>query len=228
MELASRNFSKKHVNGLAKCIERDSTITFVERRRWQVVKDNGKQLFDPQRVGSYAVFDQRPLSKDILVYCTQDVTFMPHLRDVYRSKLCDAWWRKIETETDGRIQLSQNPMFRGKGQHMAQGPPAWLSWHPTAAERLSRTLFQVAPAREQVRTQSPSLSGHSMVRSLSDDGDELTNMLRQVALTKTKKVFDEDSDDDSVPGRSSTQDFHGGNSGGDRDFTACDKLVYEN
>ncbi|KAK4899583.1 hypothetical protein LTR49_027626 [Elasticomyces elasticus] len=52
---------------------------------------------------------------------------------------------------------------------MAQGPPAWLSWHPTTAERLSRTLFQASPASEQVRTQSPSLSGHSMVRSLSDD-----------------------------------------------------------
>ncbi|KAK3614368.1 hypothetical protein LTR22_027807 [Elasticomyces elasticus] len=55
MELASRNFSKRNVNGSAKCIERDSTIPFVERRRWQVVKDNGKNLFDPQRGGSYAV-----------------------------------------------------------------------------------------------------------------------------------------------------------------------------
>ncbi|KAK6387924.1 hypothetical protein LTR81_027264 [Elasticomyces elasticus] len=45
MELASRNFSKRHVNGLAKCIERDSTIPFVERRGWQLVKDNGKHLF---------------------------------------------------------------------------------------------------------------------------------------------------------------------------------------
>ncbi|KAK0301669.1 hypothetical protein LTR82_018178, partial [Friedmanniomyces endolithicus] len=213
MELASRNFSKRNINGLAKCIERDSTIPFVERQRWQVVKDNGKHLFDPQRGGSYAVFDQRPLSKDILEYCTQDVTFMPHLRDACRRKLCDAWWRKIDTETDGRIQLSQSPTFRGKGQHMAQGPPAWLSWHPTRAERLSRTLFQAAFAREQARTQSPSMSGHSMVRSLSDDGDELTNMLRQVTLTKTKKVLDEDSDDDFVYGGSSTQDFHGGDSG---------------
>ncbi|KAK0301567.1 hypothetical protein LTR82_018244, partial [Friedmanniomyces endolithicus] len=120
MELASRNFSKRLVNGLAKCIERDSTIPFVERRRWQLVKDNGKHLFDPQRDGSYAVFDQRPLQKDIKEYCTQDVTFMPHLRDIYRRKLCDAWWRKIDVETNGRIQLSQSPSFRGKGQHMAQ------------------------------------------------------------------------------------------------------------
>lgn len=223
MELASRNFSKRNVNGLAKCIERDSTIPFVERRRWQVVKDNGKHLFDPQQGGSYAVFDQRPLSKDIKEYCIQDVTFMPHLRDIYRRKLCDAWWRKIDTETNARIQLSQSPSFRGKGQHMAQGPPAWLSWHPTTAERLSRTLFKAAPVREQVRTHSLSLSGDSVVRSLSDDGDELANLLRHVTLTKAKEVLDEDSDDDFVHGRNSTQNFHGNDSGEDCDFTACDK-----
>ncbi|KAK0886798.1 hypothetical protein LTR02_017815, partial [Friedmanniomyces endolithicus] len=116
-----------------------------------------------------------------------------------------------------------SPSFRGKGQHMAQGPPAWLSWHPTTAERLSRTLFKAAPAREQVRTHSPPPSGHSVVRSLSDDGDELANMLYHVTLTKTKKVLDEDSDDDFVPGWNSTRDFHGDDSGEDRDFTACDK-----
>ncbi|KAK5701104.1 hypothetical protein LTR17_022901 [Elasticomyces elasticus] len=209
MELASRNFSKRNVNGLAKCIERDSTIPLVERRRWQVVKDNGKHLFDPQRGGSYAVFDERPLSKDIKEYCTQDVTFMPHLRDLYRMKLCDAWWRKIETETDARIQLSQSPTFRGKGQHMAQ------------AERLSRTLFEAARARKQVRSHYPSMPSHSVVRSLSDDGDELANMLTHVSLVETEKVIDEDSDDDFVHGWNGTQDFRGDNSGEDRDFTAC-------
>ncbi|KAK0302069.1 hypothetical protein LTR82_018008 [Friedmanniomyces endolithicus] len=223
MELASRNFTKKNVNGLARCIERDSTIPLVETQRWQVVKDNGKHLFDAQQDGSYAVFDQRLLSKDIKEYCTQDVTFMPHLRDVYRMELCDAWWRKIEEGTDGRIQLSQSPTFRGKGQHMTQGPPAWLSWHPTTAEKLSHTLFKPAPAREQVRTHSPSLFGHSVVQSLSDNGDELANMLCDVTLTKTKKVLDEDSDDDFVHRWNSTQDFHSDDSREDPDFTACDK-----
>ncbi|TKA51202.1 hypothetical protein B0A55_12756 [Friedmanniomyces simplex] len=61
----------------------------ARRRRWQVVKDNGKHLFDPQQGGSYGVFDQRPLSKDIKEYCIQDVTFMPHLRDIYRRKLLE-------------------------------------------------------------------------------------------------------------------------------------------
>ncbi|KAK5107068.1 hypothetical protein LTR62_001886 [Meristemomyces frigidus] len=65
MELASRLFAKRNVNGLVMCIERDGTIDFQERRRWQAVKDQGKRLFDPQQGGSYAVFDQRPLSQDV-------------------------------------------------------------------------------------------------------------------------------------------------------------------
>lgn len=89
IELASRNFAKRH-NGLAKCIERDSAISFEERKRWREVKEYGKRLFDPQQGGTYAVFDRRPLSDEIREYCTQDVTLMPHLREIYREKLCDA------------------------------------------------------------------------------------------------------------------------------------------
>ncbi|KAK4890052.1 hypothetical protein LTR49_028752 [Elasticomyces elasticus] len=190
-ELASRSFSKKHVNGLAKCIERDSTIPFVERRRWQVVKDNGKNLFDPQLGGSYAVFDQRPLSKDIKEYCTQDVTFMPYLREVYRRKLCDALWSQIETETDERVQLSQSPTFR------------------------ANTWPKAAPVRELVRHYSLSLPSRGVVRSMSDDGGELVNMICHVTLMQTKRFLDEPSDDDFVHGQNSTQGFHGDDCGED-------------
>ncbi|KAK3616031.1 hypothetical protein LTR22_027204, partial [Elasticomyces elasticus] len=34
MELASRSFNRKHVNGLAKCIERDAPISSDEKIRW--------------------------------------------------------------------------------------------------------------------------------------------------------------------------------------------------
>ncbi|KAF2210293.1 hypothetical protein CERZMDRAFT_16865, partial [Cercospora zeae-maydis SCOH1-5] len=55
MELASRTFPKRHVNGLAKCIERDASINFLERRKWQAIKGKGQDLFDPSRGGSYAL-----------------------------------------------------------------------------------------------------------------------------------------------------------------------------
>ncbi|KAK3613014.1 hypothetical protein LTR22_028345, partial [Elasticomyces elasticus] len=116
-----------------------------------------------------------------------------------------------------------SPTFRGKGQHMAQGPPRWLSWYPNTAERLLRTLFKAAPARKQVWSDYPSMISHSVIRSLSDDGDELANMLTHVFLMETKKVIDEDSDDVYVHGWNSTQDFRGNDRGEDRDFTVCDK-----
>ncbi len=65
LQLASREFSKRCVNGLAKCIERDSRIGYAEKQKWQTVKMKGRSLFDPARGGSYAVFDERPLSSDV-------------------------------------------------------------------------------------------------------------------------------------------------------------------
>jgi exonuclease 3'-5' domain-containing protein 1 len=48
LELASRTFSKRLVNGLAKCIEQDDRIGFDEMRRWRGVKDRGRRLFAPE------------------------------------------------------------------------------------------------------------------------------------------------------------------------------------
>jgi exonuclease 3'-5' domain-containing protein 1 len=141
MELASRSFPKRYINGLAKCIERDSTLSFSEKREWKASKERGHKLFDPNLGGGYAVFDERPLSTEIEKYCVQDVLHMPALRELYRAKLCDAWWRKIETETAARIELSQGRSFNGQGMHMAKGPASWQDWRPSAAEMRSRILL---------------------------------------------------------------------------------------
>lgn len=140
MELASRASWKKHVNGLAKCIERDAPISFEEKRRWKNTKDQGCRLFDPALGGSYAVFDQRPLSSEIQSYCVQDVVHMPPLHRLYLGKLCDAWWRKIEKETSERIKLSQSQGYVGRGPHKALGASEWLYWKPSAKQQRSRTL----------------------------------------------------------------------------------------
>ena len=65
MELASRGFSKRYVNGLAKFVERDSAMRYAERRQWQRVKEEERKLFDPTLGGDYAVFDQRSLAFDV-------------------------------------------------------------------------------------------------------------------------------------------------------------------
>ena len=39
MEVASRTSSKRLLNGLAKCIERDAPINFADKREWRATKD---------------------------------------------------------------------------------------------------------------------------------------------------------------------------------------------
>jgi len=142
MELASRNFSGRCVHGLAKCIENDAKVDYETRRNWRNVKDHSRRLFDPARGGSYAVLAQRPMSAEVRDYCIQDVALMPNLGDVYRAKLCDAWWRKIDDETRACIRLSQSPGYNGKGRHMALGPTNWIGWVPNMAQRSECTLFE--------------------------------------------------------------------------------------
>ena len=170
IELASRTVNRKHVNGLAKCIGKDSTIGYAEKQVWQKVKDKGRLLVD------YSVFDERPLRADIRDYCTQDVTMMPHLRSVYWAKLCDAWWKKIEDETKARIQLSQSAGYNGRGQHKAEGPPEWFRWCPTPAERLSRRLFEPSPARAAPTASARPPPIHQQAK------DDLTEALRLLSM----------------------------------------------
>ncbi|KAI6991660.1 hypothetical protein KC332_g8101 [Hortaea werneckii] len=141
MEVASRTFPKRYINGLAKCIERDSALPFTVKREWKVSKERGHKLFDPSLGGGYAVFDERPLSMEIQKYCVQDVVHMPALRELYRARLCDVWWRKIEVETVARVALSQGRSFNGQGLHMAKAPASWEHFRPSWKERQSRTLL---------------------------------------------------------------------------------------
>lgn len=125
MELATRNFSRRCVNGLSKCIERDITLSMSEREVWKETKEKGLKLFAPERGENYEVFNVRPLPEDVLLYCIQDVHFMPKLWRRYNSKLSVAWAAKVQQAGKDRVALSQTAAFNGKGKHMALGPPGW-------------------------------------------------------------------------------------------------------
>jgi exonuclease 3'-5' domain-containing protein 1 len=125
MELATRYLSKKFVYGLSKCIERDLSLTASEKQAWEGVKEKGRNLFAPERGGSYEVFNARPLSNDMLLYCIQDVQFMPKLWQHYNSKMTPGWAEKVHKATKERVDLSQTATFNGDGKHMARGPLGW-------------------------------------------------------------------------------------------------------
>jgi exonuclease 3'-5' domain-containing protein 1 len=125
MELGGRRGSKRLIKGLAKAIDQDAQLSAADSKAWKEVKDAGRKLFAPELGGSFEVFDQRPLSAEVLKYSVQDVLYMPALRKNYLDQLSPVWKAKVEEEAAGRIALSQSATFNGKGRHMAEGPSAW-------------------------------------------------------------------------------------------------------
>ncbi|KAK1976524.1 exonuclease [Colletotrichum cereale] len=125
MEFASREARKSFLCGLAKCIDRDSPLSPGERQEWTAVKDTGRRLFDPPSGGSYSVFNKRPLPREILLYCIQDVRYLPQLWLVYSQKLTPDSRLQVIRESQARIKLSQADNFNGQGRHMALPPAGW-------------------------------------------------------------------------------------------------------
>ncbi len=111
---------------------------------------------------------------------------MPHLCEIYREKLCDAWWRKIETETEARIRLSQSPRFNGNGRHMAEGPQGWTKWSPTPVERRSRNLFSSAVRGNLSHVSARSVAGSSSTRSPLDELDDAVRLLQYLTVKEAK------------------------------------------
>ena len=125
MELATRYYSKKYVSGLTKCIEKDARLTTYETRCWKASKEQGLNLFAPERGGSYDVFNVRPLPDEIKEYCVQDVQFLPKLWVQYNQKISSSWARKVTTETKNRVTLSQTATYDGRGKWKALAPVGW-------------------------------------------------------------------------------------------------------
>lgn len=125
MEFVTRGFRGRYVCGLAKCIEKDAPLTVAERNTWKAIKEKGLQLFAPERGGSYEVFNQRPLSQEILSYCLSDVEFLPRLWSLYNGRMNAELKNKVNRGAEERVALSQSPSYNGKGQHKALPPPGW-------------------------------------------------------------------------------------------------------
>ncbi|KAG9233149.1 ribonuclease H-like domain-containing protein [Amylocarpus encephaloides] len=102
MELATRPAGRKrNVNGLGRC---------------------GLDLFAPERGGSYEVFNTRPLSAALRIYCIQDVQYMPRLWERYNLKITNVWRGKLEQATRERVWSSQSENFEPNSRAMAFGP----------------------------------------------------------------------------------------------------------
>ncbi|KAJ5771461.1 uncharacterized protein N7511_003512 [Penicillium nucicola] len=130
LELATRDYSKDFLAGLAKCIQNNKSLSDSAKKTWHLAKEIGKRLFDPQLGGRYEVFNERPLKPEILIYCRQDVELLPSLWELYSCKLrvpTNGFWRSMVKEaTKDRIKLSRSAGYDGQAKSKACGP--WDSY----------------------------------------------------------------------------------------------------
>lgn len=123
MEFATRcRSSGDYVRGLAKCIEYHCMLDDAEKDMRRGIKEKGRALFVPECGGSYEVFNERPLNRDIWEYCVQDVTMLPILWKYYNSRLRYVWKETVRLESEHRIQESQSEGYCPDGRDKCRGP----------------------------------------------------------------------------------------------------------
>lgn len=125
MESATRKTSqsRRFLNGLAKCIEQNFSISQsgTDIASWKSAKQKGERLFKAEHGGSYAVFNQRPVPEDIVSYCVGDVRYLPELRNKFRSQ-AKMWLDLVGEETKRRIATSQRSDYQPHGRDKALAP----------------------------------------------------------------------------------------------------------
>jgi exonuclease 3'-5' domain-containing protein 1 len=124
MESAMRKTtaSRKYVNGLSKCVQENVPLSASQVVTWKRAKEKGGRLFDPKLGGSHQVFNQRPLSKDIITYCVGDVQHLPALRNGFWQGRTSQWRTLILEESKKRVEASQKPSYQPKSPDKALAP----------------------------------------------------------------------------------------------------------
>ncbi|KAK8011758.1 hypothetical protein PG989_000018 [Apiospora arundinis] len=122
MEDATRSDgpSRDCLHGLAKCLE--IVLSSAEKKEWAKSKDAGKTLFCPESGGSYAVFNKRPLSPEILAYCVGEVYYLPRLREKHWKKLSKIWRKRVMEESKARVLQSQQKDYEPHSSKKSKSP----------------------------------------------------------------------------------------------------------
>lgn len=108
MEVATRQqWSRRTVNGLARCIENDAGLSLSQVAACKAIEERGTNLFAPEKGGSYEVFRKRPLDDSIMAYCTQDVAFLHNLYEVYRHRLSGHELKEVLKFSEDRATYCQ-------------------------------------------------------------------------------------------------------------------------
>ncbi|KAF4988292.1 hypothetical protein FDECE_15112 [Fusarium decemcellulare] len=116
LENASRAGNKRYLSGLAKAIQYDASLGFVERERWVRVK---REITDMMR---HDVFSQRPLEKQTIQYCANDVVHLPRLVTIYNQRIKREWLSKALVESEKRVAEAHSPFYNPQSPTKVLGP----------------------------------------------------------------------------------------------------------
>ncbi|UKZ80902.1 hypothetical protein TrVFT333_008667 [Trichoderma virens FT-333] len=122
MDSASRPNAenRKFVSGLTKCME-FVPLTGAQKAEWNLCKDQGDRLWNPEKGGSYSVFNTRPLPAEILRYCAGDVAYLPAMYKKYASKT-NRWRDFVVEASQKRVAESQAAGYQPQGRDRALSP----------------------------------------------------------------------------------------------------------
>ncbi|RHZ49387.1 uncharacterized protein CDV56_103751 [Aspergillus thermomutatus] len=114
MELATRYpHSQEQAASWETCVEKDAHPPARVLALWKQVHSSVNRLRDPAKGGSDAVFNERPLRREIFEYSLQNVLILPRLWEVYCETLCrpkNGFWRSMVAQTvRDRIRESTIP-----------------------------------------------------------------------------------------------------------------------
>lgn len=113
------------------CINKDCDLAPKQKEELKQIKQGGKSLYAPDRGGSYEVLNERPMRREIIDYCAQDVTFLPSLWLRYSMRVTPEWAAKVDVETEKLIQQSQSSDFELSEEAKRMSP-----WALTEEERV--------------------------------------------------------------------------------------------
>ena len=126
MESATRKTttSRRLLNGLARCVEENVLMSSgrSELASWKLAKDKGARLFQKEHGGSYEVFNQRPIPKDIISYCVGDVQYLPELRRRFWTQQTSGWRDLVYEESKSRVAMSQRSNYQPHGPDRTKAP----------------------------------------------------------------------------------------------------------
>ncbi|KAL7913175.1 ribonuclease H-like domain-containing protein [Trichoderma velutinum] len=111
---------RKLLSGLAKCMQ-FVPLTNAQRAEWALCKDRGDRVWNPDKGGSYSVFNKRPLPAEILRYCAGDVAYLPAMYKKYASK-STRWQNFVLEASQKRVTESQGTEIQPEGKQRALSP----------------------------------------------------------------------------------------------------------